>query len=117
KDTTADLIVMPRCRSSARVSVWVLPSLTLPTWSMTPAAYRSRSVSVVLPASTCARIPRLRVLTKRHVLWIGENLPRRRHERCSHCRSLADRMLRRVQQTALGRATHLARPGRLSRGG
>jgi hypothetical protein len=26
---------MPRCRSSARVSVWVLPSSTLPMWSMT----------------------------------------------------------------------------------
>jgi hypothetical protein len=37
-DTTADLLVMPRCRSSARKSVWVLPSSTLPISSMTPAA-------------------------------------------------------------------------------
>ena len=37
-DTTADLIVMPRCRSSASESVWVVPSSTLPTSSMTPAA-------------------------------------------------------------------------------
>ena len=37
-DTTADLIVMPRCRSSARKSVCVLPSSTLPISSMTPAA-------------------------------------------------------------------------------
>ena len=37
-DTTADLIVMPRCRSSASESVWVLPSSTLPISSMTPAA-------------------------------------------------------------------------------
>ena len=37
-DTTADLMVMPRCRSSASVSVWVLPSSTLPSSSMTPAA-------------------------------------------------------------------------------
>src|SRR2546430_2080869 len=37
-DTTADLIVMPRCRSSAMESVWVLPSSTLPISSMTPAA-------------------------------------------------------------------------------
>ena len=38
KDTTADLIVMPRWRSSASESVWVLPSSTLPISSMTPAA-------------------------------------------------------------------------------
>ena len=35
-ETTADLIVMPRCRSSASESVWVLPSSTLPISSMTP---------------------------------------------------------------------------------
>src|SRR4029077_18713017 len=80
-ETTADLIVMPRCRSSARVSVWVLPSSTLPIWSMTPAAKRSRSVRVVLPASTCARIPKFSVYTKRHVLYRGTSDG---HERCSH---------------------------------
>ena len=37
-ETTADLMVMPRARSSARLSVWVSPPSTLPTWSMTPAA-------------------------------------------------------------------------------
>jgi hypothetical protein len=37
-DTTADLIVIPRCRSSASESVCVLPSSTLPIASMTPAA-------------------------------------------------------------------------------
>ncbi len=37
-ETTADLIVMPRWRSSARVSVCVFPSSTLPISSMTPAA-------------------------------------------------------------------------------
>ena len=58
-DTTADLIVMPRRRSSARVSVRVLPASTLPSSSMTPAAYSSRSVRLVLPASTWATIPRL----------------------------------------------------------
>ena len=72
-DATADLIVMPRWRSSASESVWVLPSSTLPISSMTPAANSSRSVRLVLPASTCARIPRFSVLTKRHVLWIGGN--------------------------------------------
>ena len=37
-DATADLIVMPRCRSSASESVCVVPASTLPTSSMTPAA-------------------------------------------------------------------------------
>jgi hypothetical protein len=37
-ETTADLIVIPRVRSSASESVWVLPSSTLPTSSITPAA-------------------------------------------------------------------------------
>ena len=37
-DTTAALIVMPRRRSSASVSVCVLPRSTLPRLSMTPAA-------------------------------------------------------------------------------
>jgi|GEM_PF-3681966 len=37
-EVTAALMVMPRCRSSASVSVWVLPSSTLPISSMTPAA-------------------------------------------------------------------------------
>ena len=58
-DTTADLMVMPRWRSRASESVWVLPASTLPTSSMTPAANSSRSVRLVLPASTWARIPRL----------------------------------------------------------
>jgi hypothetical protein len=38
KDTTADLMVIPRRRSNANESVWVLPASTLPTASMTPAA-------------------------------------------------------------------------------
>ncbi len=37
-ETTADLIVIPRWRSSASESVCVVPSSTLPTSSMTPAA-------------------------------------------------------------------------------
>ncbi len=36
-DTTADLMVMPRWRSSASVSVCVVPASTLPTASMMPA--------------------------------------------------------------------------------
>jgi len=52
KDATADLMVIPRCRSRARESVWVLPASTLPISSMTPAAKSSRSVKLVLPAST-----------------------------------------------------------------
>jgi hypothetical protein len=37
-ETTADLIVMPRCCSSGRKSVCVVPLSTLPTSSITPAA-------------------------------------------------------------------------------
>ena len=37
-ETTADLIVMPRCRSSATESVCVVPASTLPISSMTPTA-------------------------------------------------------------------------------
>ena len=59
---------MPRWRSSPSESVWVLPSSTLPISSMTPAAWSSRSVRVVLPASTCASIPKFNVRTARHVL-------------------------------------------------
>jgi hypothetical protein len=46
-EATADLIVMPCCRSSASESVCVVPASALPRLSMTPVAYRSRSVSVV----------------------------------------------------------------------
>ena len=71
-DTTAALIVMPRCCSSGSESVCVVPLSTLPTSSITPAAYSSRSVRVVLPASTCATIPKLSVLrSKRHTLQVG----------------------------------------------
>src|SRR5436305_12607478 len=83
-DTTADLIVMPRCRSSARESVWVLPASTLPTASITPAAYSSRSVRLVLPASTCARIPRFSTSTQLHVLRTGRSHFHARHEARSH---------------------------------
>ena len=88
-DTTADLIVMPRRCSSSSESVWVVPSSTLPISSMTPAAYSSRSVSVVLPASTCAKIPKLSVVrSKRHTLRIGHKGLLDGHERCAHLRSL-----------------------------
>ena len=70
-ETTADLIVIPRCRSSASVSVCVLPASTLPISSMMPALCSSRSVRLVLPASTCARMPRLSRATVRHVLEVG----------------------------------------------
>src|SRR5262249_1465618 len=83
-DTTADLIVMPRWGSSASESVWVLPSSTLPILSMTPAECSSRSVRLVLPASTCARIPKLSVFTKRHVLTHWREFLSAGHERCSH---------------------------------
>src|SRR5881392_3632459 len=50
-------MVMPRARSNSRVSVCVVPLSTLPTDLMTPVSKRMRSVRLVLPASTCARIP------------------------------------------------------------
>jgi energy-converting hydrogenase B subunit Q len=108
KDTTADLMVMPRRRSRSRKSVWVLPSSTLPGSSMTPAAYSSRSVRVVLPASTCAKIPRFNICTVRHVLCVDGNCLPGGHGRLAHRRSLVDRSVpSRVQQTAARRATDL----------
>ncbi len=61
KEATADRIVMPRARSMAPLSVRVSPASTLPSRSMAPVAYRSRSVRLVLPASTWARMPMFRV--------------------------------------------------------
>src|SRR4026209_1099245 len=55
---------------------------------MTPAAYSSRSVSVVLPASTCARIPRFNVLrSTSHDLRSREALLHG-HDRVAHSASL-----------------------------
>ena len=54
---------------------------------MTPASWSRRSVRVVLPASTWARMPRLKVFTARHVLrkdrggFGHERLPHGRHHR------------------------------------
>ena len=73
KDTTADRIVMPRWRSSTMLSVWVSPASTLPGSSSTPASKRMRSVRLVLPASTCATIPRLSV-RKPSRPWSGRRL-------------------------------------------
>ena len=74
-EATADRIVMPRSRSRSRESVWVVPASTLPTWSIAPALKRSRSVRVVLPASTWARIPRLSVSMEPHAFQGGVDLP------------------------------------------
>src|ERR687894_737289 len=90
EETTTDLIVIPRCRSNVKVSVWVLPSSTLPISSMTPAAKSSRSVRVVLPASTCATIPRFNVFTELHVLRVGVDSPLDRHESLAHLLSSFD---------------------------
>ena len=73
-EATADRIVMPRSRSSSSESVWVVPASTLPTWSIAPAVKRSRSLRVVLPASTWARIPRLSVRMGPHVFQGGGHL-------------------------------------------
>ena len=84
KETTADLIVMPRCFSSARESVSVLPRSTLPIVSITPAEYSSRSVRLVLPASMCARMPRLSEGTAGHVLKIGSHSCLGGHDGTAH---------------------------------
>src|SRR5271165_236846 len=56
---------------------------------MTPAAYSSRSVRVVLPASTCATIPRFSVpRATRHTLRTGEKALVDGYEGRSHFRSL-----------------------------
>ena len=59
-DVTAARMVMPRRRSSSMESVRVVPASTLPGAAITPASYSRRSVRLVLPASTCATIPRFR---------------------------------------------------------
>ena len=85
KDTTADLMVMPRRRSSSSESVCVLPASTLPSSAMTPAVCSRRSVRLVLPASTWATIPRLRVVRiKRHVLARGMGCCLVGHDRWTH---------------------------------
>src|SRR5215212_9743460 len=83
---------MPRARSSSMVSVWVVPLSTLPTVLMTPVSKRMRSVRLVLPASTCARIPIL-TIAMRHTLVEDSSghcvLQRLPHGtlllRCAHC--------------------------------
>ena len=58
---TAERMVIPRRRSMSPVSVCVVPESTLPRRSITPVSNSRRSVRLVLPASTCARIPMLTV--------------------------------------------------------
>ena len=60
-DATFVRTVMPRRRSMSIESVRVVPSSMLPGAEMAPASSMSRSVRLVLPASTCARMPRLMV--------------------------------------------------------
>ncbi len=59
--TAADWIVIPRSRSCWRKSVTAAPSCTSPILCDRPAWYRTRSVVVVLPASTWAMMPTLRM--------------------------------------------------------
>src|SRR3954468_15703786 len=72
---------MPRARSSSNMSVCVVPLSTLPTDVMTPVSKRMRSVRLVLPASTCARIP-IVTIAMRHAFveeasdhWTLQRLP------------------------------------------
>lgn len=57
-------MVIPRSRSCGSKSVTVVPSWTSPRLWVVPVAYRIRSVTVVLPASTWARMPRLRTTAR-----------------------------------------------------
>src|SRR5512145_1197316 len=61
KLVTADVMVMPRSRSSSIQSMTASPSWTSPILCVLPAAKSSRSVSVVFPASMWAMIPMLRM--------------------------------------------------------
>ncbi len=58
--TAAAKMVMPRSRSCGSKSVTVVPSCTSPRRWVSPVRNRMRSVTVVFPASTWARMPRLR---------------------------------------------------------
>ncbi len=58
--TAAAKMVIPRSRSCGSKSVTVVPSWTSPRLWVLPVRYRIRSVTVVFPASTWARMPRLR---------------------------------------------------------
>ena len=60
-DVTAARMLMPRRRSMSSESVRVVPASTLPGASRAPASNSRRSVRLVLPASTWATMPRLRV--------------------------------------------------------
>ena len=53
----AEVIVMPRSLSWAIQSITAVPSSTPPILYIRPAIYKTRSVTVVLPASTCAIKP------------------------------------------------------------
>ncbi len=108
--TTAARMVMPRRRSSVRVSVWVVPESTDPGRSMTPARCRSRSVSVVLPASTCARMPRLseRAGTRDPLEVVGAELGG--HTRSSHLLASSGISGRAVPVAATVRRTGAAPP-------
>ena len=61
----AEVIVIPRSRSWAIQSIAVVPSSTPPILRMRPARYRTRSVTVVLPASMWAMKPMFRVRSSR----------------------------------------------------
>ena len=58
-DTTADLMVMPRWRSRASESVWVLPASTLPTSSMTPGGEQQPLGQAGLPGVDMGQDPQV----------------------------------------------------------
>ncbi len=60
----ADWIVMPRSCSCSMKSVVAAPSWTSPILWILPVSLRMRSVVVVLPASTWAKMPMFRYLLR-----------------------------------------------------
>ncbi len=60
----AEVMVMPRSRSSVIQSMTLVPSSTAPTRCSIPACTNMRSETVVLPASMWAAMPKLRSLEK-----------------------------------------------------
>src|SRR5690348_7646255 len=101
---------MPRRRSISIESVRVVPASTLPSSEMAPASNSSRSVRLVLPASTCARIPRLSMRTGQLLQESGRDC---RQGSCrTHHRYLLESRSRTTHYHPARRpsATHFPRP-------
>ena len=79
-EATALWMVMPRWRSRARVSVCVVPPIDAAKGGDDARLEEDAFGEVVLPASTCAKIPRLSV-AKSRILHVDRS---GRHEKAAH---------------------------------